>query len=250
MDGIDYSSLKTKLQNPEFFRLPKGQQPRIHGHDLDGLFGYNIANIEKKLASKNPEYTHTLKSRSVSNESNQSCTWIGLHPQILQTPYSEIYEFLHLFQLEPPKKIVDLGGGYGRIGLVMSSLFPDCQFLGYEVVSKRAKEANRIFELLGLENCSMVETDIMQNEFVLPDADLYFIYDFSHPSDIKHVLQLLWIRWKLKNESAKDNRQFYIVARGQGVRSMITHKFPQFFRANGVIHQEHWSLYSSYRMLN
>ena len=40
---------------------------------------------------------------------------IGLHPQVLQTPYPEIIEFHVHFRDHPPKKVCDIGAGYGEL---------------------------------------------------------------------------------------------------------------------------------------
>jgi hypothetical protein len=181
------------------------------------------------------EITALYKNGEISQNSTQA--WIGLHPQILQTPYREIITTLNLFKNVNPKKIVDLGAGYGRIGLVSSQIYPACEFVGYEYVELRLAEARRIFRKYNLDNCSMRGDDILEEGFEIPKADLYFVYDFSEPKDLHKLLQ------KMSERVFKD--QFYMVAKGKGVRSIIQNKYPEFWAANGAIHEENWSVYSS-----
>ena len=45
------------------------------------------------------------------------------------------------------KKVVDLGAGYGRMGLVIAKHYPTLSFWGVEYVAERVAEGNRVFQL-------------------------------------------------------------------------------------------------------
>src|SRR5690606_7300103 len=141
---------------------------------------------------------------------------------------TEISSFLGYFQKHNPKTIVDLGAGYGRVGIVMNAIFPEANFIGYEILDLRLLEARRMFDLLELKNCEMRSQNILEKDFEIPKADVYFIYDFSDPHDLKVILKRLSA--KLRKE------RFFIVAKGEGVRSLIQLKFPEFWVCHGVVH--------------
>ena len=191
-----------------------------HSEHLDELFGFRSLEIENQLASES---------------SFEKTTWKGLHPQTLQTPYSQILHFLKILNQYSVDSIVDFGAGYARVALVMQAVMPSAQFIGYEIIPQRCNEANRILEKFDIQNARMKTQDIVNENFEIIKSDAYFIYDFSKPHYIKQLLD------KITNMDHK----YFIVARGEGVRSLIHHQFPLLtvFR---VYHDEDWSLYSNY----
>ncbi len=248
MDNIDIKQLLDMgLKRPDIvdlIKLPKlyvpeyGVGERRHSKYIDKLLGFRIPKIEQKLLNQYRAYDKTQDDSNKKKHYGGTQTWIGLHPQVLQTPYHEILHFMSLLKKYNPKKFVDIGAGYGRVGVVMNSMFPKASFVGIEIVKERFREANRMFTYLELANCSMVHDNILEDNFKMPNADVYFIYDFSDPLDLKKILKVL--SEKLFKE------RFFIVAKGEGIRSLIQLKFPEFWASHGVIHKEKWSLYSSY----
>lgn len=52
-------------------------------------------------------------------------------------------------------------------------------------------------------------------------------------------------------QSSKMYRDhFFVVAKGEGVRSLIQLRYPEFWAAHGAVHKEGWSLYSSFQDLD
>lgn len=226
------------IKREQFFTCPAGEHPRVHSKKLDKILGYRIPKIEQKLLKQYRAYD-TLADESNRKQQYQGTqTWIGLHPQVLQTPYHHIKQFLSILKKYNPRVVVDLGAAYGRMPLVMNAVLGPSEFIGFEILPERLDEANRIHQKLNLLNCSMRQQDILAQDFDLPDADIYFIYDFSNPMDIRKILL------KLKEKLHRD--KFFIVATGEGVRSLIQLKFPEFWSLHGVVHKNGWSLYSSF----
>lgn len=221
---------------------PFGSDIRNHSEMIDRLLGYESNRIEQELLDQYQPYNKPSVEGVPSSPYEGTQTWIGLCPQALNTPYSEIVHSISYLKARAPKTVVDLGAGYGRVGVVLSSLLPDTKFIGYEVLSVRLREAERVFQKLGLKNCEMRCEDILDKEFRLPEAGVYFIYDFSDPHDLRVILKKL---------SAKlDRDKFFLIAKGKGIRSMIQLKYPEFWACNGAIHGKEWSIYSSYCDLN
>lgn len=238
----NYHELKGLIQTPSFFKKFAHLTAREHSKELDKCLGLRIPKIEMNLVKEYRPYFMTEDHSNKKQHYKGTETWIGLHPQVLQTPYSEICEFFNMLRDFEIKKVVDLGAGYGRIGIVANAFFNQVKFIGYEILSERLDEANRIFDLLELENCQMINENILEETFKLPDANLYFIYDFSNPLDLRVILK------KISQEFSK--KEFFIVAKGEGIRSLIKTKYPEFYAKNGVIHSKNWSLYSSFVDLN
>ena len=224
--------------NLDFFRPPRGATPRAWSQKLDKQLGFNIFSIEQKLLKKYRAYDQPADESNKKKHYQGTQAWIGLHPQVLQTPYPEIIDFMSILESISPQKICDIGAGYGRVGFVTNAMFPECEFLGYEVVAERAKEANRVFEQYGLHQCQVLQENILDGEISLPEADLYFIYDFSDPADLRRLLDKFDEMW--------FERNFFLVARGKGIRGIIQHKYPKFHAVNNPIHRENWSMYSSW----
>jgi hypothetical protein len=218
------------------FELNEGQDPKIHSKKLDKMYGYKIVSNERGLAKKYQVFYKPETDEKKHFPETQA--WVGLHPQVLQTPYHEILEFLRIVKKYNPQKVLDLGAGYGRVGLVCQQVFPDCEFLGYEIVEERVAEANRIFAKWDYDNCQLELKNIIDKEFVIPDADIYFLYDFSNPKDLRFILNQL--RKRVYTE------RFFLIVRGKGARSLIQMKYPEFWAAHGAIHKEECSVYSSF----
>ena len=211
--------LKKLLSDPDFFRLPKGANSRQQAKRLDRIIGFRIPKIEQKLLKKYRSFYDADQSgRKKQFEGSQ--TWIGLHPQVLQTPYSEILAICHVLRRFNPKSIVDIGAGYGRLGIVSTCFFPEAKFTGYEIINQRLDEANRMFEVLGLGNCSMVQEDLSLESFSPPAADVYFIYDFSDPLDIRKILRQIC--------EVNAGKGAIIVAKGDFIQPIIKKTHPEF----------------------
>ncbi|MCK5883388.1 MAG: hypothetical protein KAG61_06850 [Bacteriovoracaceae bacterium] len=196
-----------------------------HSSLLDHLFGFNIDEIEARLLAEERKNSssdkHQLWNFS-SRDGNQ--TWIGLDPQVMLTPYSEQFEITERLSLNG-KTLVDLGCGYARMGLFFKGFYPDSKFIGYEVVNERVVDTARVFNELEIRN-SLIETvDITKSDFQLPDADIFFIYDFGHPSQIKEMLEKL--------SAVADQKSITVVARGKGIQSLIYYHHPWLFSLYG-----------------
>ena len=96
--------------------------------------------------------------------------------------------------LNPAKnsRFVDLGSGYGRVGLVIGLMRPDIQFNGYEFVEARVEIANRACQKLGIDQHVRFHTqDLSEKDFKIPLADAYYIFDSFSDETYKHVLNRL-----------------------------------------------------------
>lgn len=199
--------------------------------ELDQYFGLKINEIEHELL---------LKARSLRPDGTMANfgevlhgghqTWVGLDPQTLNTPYAELDLACDLLNPKTGETFVDLGAGYGRLGLVLAEKYPGVKFIGYELVKERVEEGNRI---LGGEK--LFTQDLMSETFVLPVAEYYFLYDFGKTEHIRKIMKQF--------EKLADSHHFKLVARGKGSRSIIDFEHP-WLTCQSVLREENFSIYS------
>jgi hypothetical protein len=221
---------KVNICDKQIYKLPEGTSDREFSFFLDKKIGFNIEQIEKSLINKS--------STDTGYKLGKSRSWIGLNPQIFQTPYNEFYDILDFLEDKNIQTVVDIGAAYGRLAFVLNAFRPEAKFYGHEFIGQRAAEANRLFEKYNLKNAQLLEDDIVQNNFKMAQADLYFIYDFSDPQDLRSLLEHFSKMW--------DQRKFFMVARGKALRSLIQNKYPHFHLCFRPMHTENWSIYSSF----
>ncbi|MDA8793043.1 methyltransferase [Bacteriovoracaceae bacterium] len=196
-----------------FFSNTANSNPYELSQKIDRDFDYKIFKIESKLLRK---YRAFYKVEDDSNRKKHfpSCqAWIGLHHFTLQTPYSLIHDALMHLKDISVNRIIDVGAGYGRVGLVVDAFFPNAEFIGYEVVKERVNEGNRVFDKHDMNNCSLIKANVLSADFDLPQAEIYFIYDFGEKEDIHQLLLSL-------AHIAKSNKT-YLIANGEYVNELL-----------------------------
>lgn len=107
----------------------------------------------------------------------------------VQSGYSTILLALHHLDLQKGDRVVDLGSGYGRVGLVCSLLHPGVAFTGYEYVTERVEVCNQSSRSLGLEGgLQFIAQDLSLASFQIPKADVYYLYDPFTEETYQYVL--------------------------------------------------------------
>lgn len=205
--------------------------------EMDKKFGLRINEIENNLlkAARSLRPDGDMDNLgSVMHAGSQ--TWIGLDPQTLNTPYEELIKLCEVLKPKPGTHMVDLGAGYGRLGLILNEYAKDVRFTGYELVKERVDEGNRVFKELGLSHYQMITQDLTSPDFKIPEADYYFIYDYGKVAHIRETMKQL--------EVMADKIKFKVIARGKGSRSIIEHEHPWLSQVFDVHHEENFSIYS------
>ena len=209
----------------------------LSSEKIDQFFGFRINDIEKELlfsAKQLRPQGNISNFGEVLHQGHQ--TWVGLDPQTLNTPYTELVHLCDLLRPKSGEVFVDLGAGYGRLGLVLLFLYPEVKFQGHELVKERVNEGERVFKLLGCHNARLFSEDLIDPLFELTKADYYFIYDFGKVEHIRIMMRKL--------EILADTHHFKVIARGAGSRSIIDHEHPWLSRINDVHHEKNFSIYS------
>lgn len=211
--------------------------PRKHSKLLDKKFGYRINKVENKLSQKYREYDLNERPDQKKKHFPGCEAWIGLDPGALQTPYSEIYRAFSFLKDQKVERIVDIGAGYGRVAFVMNAIFKDCEFIGYEIVKKRQVEGQRVFDHMLFDKSSLVNENVLTGEFELPEADVYFIYDFSESGDLDMILKHL--------DKMRERREFFLIAKGTRLASLMATKYTSYKKELEIKSQTDLTVYSS-----
>lgn len=196
---------------------------QIHSAKVDEFLKLRIAETERQISATTPP----------GFESKEK--WVGLDPQALQTPYTEIRTMLLELNLRD-EFVIDLGAGYGRMAWVIGTHYPQARFIGYEISKERVEEGCRCLNTKGFSNTQLVQQDLTDPEFRLPLAQIYFLYDFGTPASIQKVLHQL-------QEHARKT-PLIVIGRGRGVRDRIErHEF----WLSDVVPPQHCGNFSIYR---
>jgi SAM-dependent methyltransferase len=96
----------------------------------------------------------------------------------VQSSYETILLALERLSLPAGSVLVDLGSGYGRVGLVIGLLRPDLKFVGYEYVGHRVEVSCASAQRAGVgDRVKFFEQDLSADDFALPVADAYYLFD-------------------------------------------------------------------------
>ena len=196
---------------------------------IDRNLGFRVDEIERQLLRRalaiDPDGDHHSWG-SALHQGNQ--TWVGLHPETIQTPYSELYRMCTKLGLKTGDHVVDLGAGYGRLGIILRESFPGVSFHGIEFVPERVAEGKRVVPELHLSR-----GDLTEESFFPEEADHYFVYDFGKVPHIRRLLSQL--------SDVADKKRFTLTGRGKGIRSLIAHEFHWL---TPFYEEENFSIYS------
>jgi len=141
---------------------------------LDRVYGLDIERVEKTV----PEEMFDGVERGMKSEAgNADWSLRRLSPNSQNTTYSDMEAFFGEAKLQPGQTVVDLGAGYGRMGMYLGAQHPEVKFLGYEINPVRVAAGKKIYGILGFKNAQLLEQDLSAKDFELPVADIYYMYD-------------------------------------------------------------------------
>lgn len=219
--GVSLPERRQLVQHPQFFSLSKEHEviKNEHAQLVDRILGFRMKYVEEMLVAEacafDPNGSHESWGPTIHNGVQ---TWIGLDLVTLQTPYAEMARIFQLLKLRPYQHVVDLGAAYGRMGALIGGLYPKALFTGFEYVKARVDEGNRVYQELGLHHCRLIQQDLFAKEFVLPEADIYFIYDYGQVEHIDHTLKQLY--------QMSLRRPVRLIVRGKYTREIISASHP------------------------
>ncbi|MBY0516368.1 MAG: class I SAM-dependent methyltransferase [Bacteriovoracaceae bacterium] len=218
---IETEVLLKYIKQKDFFTIDDDHESTIRQHSslIDKILGFDIRSVEEKLIKnaqkKLPDGSYEYWGPAL-HEGNQ--TWVGLDVQTLNSPYKVLHEICEMLNLKHGMSVVDLGSAHGRLGIVMNQVCPNAYFKGLEFVPERVEEANRIYKKLGLTNAQCEVCDLFDSSFVMPEVDVYFIYDYGKHEHISATLG------QISEEATK--RKIKVVVRGKVTNTIIADHHP------------------------
>ncbi|MGE3610092.1 MAG: hypothetical protein AB7I27_10935 [Bacteriovoracaceae bacterium] len=230
---------KNLFKVPNLFQSPDEDYETERGHSeiVDHLLGFQVDEIEARLLTKAKETSPDGNIKNWGQHIHQgNQTWVGLSLQTLQTPYNELRKMCHSLNLKQGDHLVDLGAGYGRLGLILKYYYPGIRFTGFEYVPERVEEGNRIFQFYECSQSTLIEQDLGSPKFQLPIADYYFLYDYGNLFQMRMTINQL--------ENLALNKKFKVIARGHGIRSIIDLEHPWLSQVFPVQRERLYSVYS------
>lgn len=222
-EGASVSEIIQCLADPQFFKSPKVNTvlKLEHSKLIDLILDFRVSFVEEMLIYEasgfDPDGNHETWGPKIHSGVQ---TWIGLDKETLQTPYCDILRILQILKLRPYQDVIDLGAAFGRMGVVMGGLYPKNSFTGFEYVKERVAEGSRIYQKYGFRNAKLLQADLGDNQFVLPLADVYFIYDFGQVEHIQKTLREI--------ETLSMRRPIRVVVRGKWTKEIIEKEFLSF----------------------
>lgn len=152
-----------------------------------GLSMYRTFDSLDELFKLNYDADHGMKTNLENTERLYEGAGVGV-----QSGYSTVLTALRYLAPAKGARIIDLGSGYGRVGLVVGLLRPDIDFIGYEYVPHRVDIACTSTENFGLqEHVHFYTQDLSLKAFQIPEADIYYMYDPFSEDTYGHVLAQL-----------------------------------------------------------
>ncbi|NJL25276.1 MAG: methyltransferase [Calothrix sp. SM1_5_4] len=117
------------------------------------------------------DYSRDLKMKTSRAERLYAGAGVGV-----QSSYTTLLRTLT--SLNPQGRFIDLGSGYGRVGLVVGLLYPEVRFTGYEYVSHRVEASCASAERAGVAgHVEFLTQDLSDPNFRIPEAESYYLYD-------------------------------------------------------------------------
>lgn len=202
-------------------------EAQLHSAHVDEWLGLKAQAIENQL----------LSNTSYEQESKDVQIWQGLPLQAMQTPYIEIRFLLSLLALQDGDTVLDLGCSYGRLAHVLGRHYPRVRFIGYELVDERVREGQRVLRKFNYPHVYLETKNLSAEDFDLPSANFYFIFDFGSRSAIDKTLHDL--------REMAQKRKITVIARGRGIRHQIYQNHPWLAQMNEPQIHNHFTIFYS-----
>jgi len=177
----------------------------LHQTHLDSLIdrasGFHIQQISQEIQKQDRQRFND------KHEGEETYSFAG--PALLLTPYTEILNVFRSLGLKPSMHVVDLGAGFGRVGLALAAREPSVSFTGYEIVPERIQEGQRIAKDWQLaDRLKLLEKNMADPHFLPEPADIYFAFNPVSGSTFDKILE------DLRRVGLKSGKRFRLVLFG------------------------------------
>lgn len=173
---------------------------------IDDFFNLNY-NVDLTLLNQNPNNERLYEGSGVT----------------VQSSYTTILLALRYLRIPTGSRFIDLGSGFGRVGLVIGLLRPDISFRGYEFAQHRVDVATQASQLLGMDShVKYITQDLASKDFLIPEAETYYLFDPFTEETYEHVLSQLSLiknRIKLTVITKGNAKQYFLNSKTNGLWS-------------------------------
>ncbi len=176
------------------YEIQMQQQKKDQGLHL-GISFYRTFDRLDEVFNLDYQADHGMKDPLENTERLYAGAGVGV-----QSGYSTILTALSNLKLNSGDRLVDLGSGYGRVGLVAGLMHDHIHFTGYEFVQHRVDISTRASQNFNLSDRIKYYTcDLSKPDFKIPDAEVYYLYDpFSEETYLYILSQLVDISHRQK----------------------------------------------------
>ncbi len=189
-----FSQVSLKLMSELFnFENNLNFDKKNRNQDL-GLTMYRTFDIFDELLD-----LHYIIDEKASEDTKKERLYEGAGLGV-QSSYATTLNTIRHLNPKSGTRFVDLGSGYGRVGLVLGLLRSDVQFIGYEFVEDRVQMANDSAVRFSLDkHVHFYTQDLSAPDFKIPEAGFYYIFDSFTDETYRYVIdQLIQIGKNLK----------------------------------------------------
>lgn len=132
--------------------------------------------------------------------------------------HSQIIHMLQEAHDRGIRRVVDLGSGTGRVGLLAAFLFPDMSFVGLDIYAPRIQAAQAAAERWGFQRRIQFRVqDLLDRKQAVPEADLYYIFGPTNDPEINNgVVNRL--------REVYDRRNFFVASTHPRTSSILLKK--------------------------
>ena len=132
----------------------------------------------------------------------------------VQSSYTTILLVLRYLKMTKGSRFIDLGSGFGRVGLALGLLRPDIQFTGYEFVKQRVDFAEHASQALNMNSHVHFQSqDLSAKDFLIPEAEVYYLFDPFNEETYVHVMNQL--------SAIAKNKKITIITKGNAKEHFI-----------------------------
>ncbi len=124
----------------------------------------------------------------------------------VQTSYATAMTAFRNLGLRPGDLMIDLGSGFGRVGIVGGLLLPELRFIGYEFVRSRVEVSQASSERAGMaDRIQYYCQDLADPHFEIPAASVYYLYDPFSEATYQKVLRRVYAVSRQQNVTVVTN---------------------------------------------
>lgn len=150
----------------------------------DWRAAYKILELEKRTVTEKMKHLPPDELAQIKKH------WAGSDTgAVIATPIHELAEVSKQIGFRNGQKLIDIGSGHGDPGIVFGALNPGLKITGYELVGAKVDGANSVAAKLGLKNVHFVKQDLSQENFKLPEADYYYLFNPVMPEIVTSLAQ-------------------------------------------------------------